>query len=158
MKIGSLKVDSARASAGAWVKDLPQGDDIELLVRGFTYEPYAAAVSLAVSKVGPEGRREGRPDGAILPHVQDKITGRAMAEHLVLDWRNINDDAGQPIPFDIEKALLWLTHPDYRPFNALASMACQEVERIGSTRVKAVEGNSSHASGITSVGANTPPS
>jgi hypothetical protein len=148
MKLSTLTVDSARATEGAWVKGLPGSDDLALKVRGYAYEPYALMVAAEASKVGPEGRAEGRPDGSIKRSVMDKITGRAMAAHILIDWANLKDDDGKDVPYDLEKAILYLTHPDYRPFNAFVDMAAQEVERKDSTRVTASLGNSSPASGI----------
>lgn len=141
MKLRSVTVNSTRANDGAWVSGLQGMDDLKLRVRGFTYEPYRATLAAETSKVGPEGRVDGRIDGAIKRPVMDKITGRAMAEHILLDWTNLFDDEGKPILYDIDQALTYLLHPDYRPFNAFVEMAAMEVERLDSTRVSASSGN-----------------
>lgn len=50
------------------------------------------------------------------PAITDRITARAIAETLLLDWKGIEDDAGQPVPYSQETALEWAEDPEYTSF------------------------------------------
>lgn len=156
MKITSLKVDSKRANEGAWVKDLPGMGDLRLRVRGWQYEPYQTEVAKESAKIGPSGRQENRADGPLLRPVFERITGLAMAAHLLLEWDGLQNPDGSALPYTLDDAITFLTHPDFRPFNAFVTMACSEVERLDSNRVQASVGNSSLASDIKSSGVSEP--
>lgn len=40
--------------------------------------------------------------GTMDPETQDKIFVRAISEHIVLGWENINDPSGEPIPYSVD--------------------------------------------------------
>jgi len=68
---------------------------------------------------------------------QDEITNRALIETVLLDWANIADDEGNPIPFDAELAASWIRDPDYENFRTAVMWAGNEVAEIGSENVEA---------------------
>lgn len=140
MDINALKVDSTRSANGDWIGNIPGMGDLRLKVRGFSSPAYRAAVSLEASKVPREKRMNGDIDGSILPDVMDKLTGRCMAALILMDWEGLND-GDTPMPFDPEKAIIFLTHPDYRYFRDAVIYAASAVEKIEANRTASVQGN-----------------
>src|SRR3954466_8769898 len=111
MKINSAKVNNAAIQSldGEWQGDLPELGDIAVLVRGLNNKQYRLLFEAKVRAL-PPGKRK---NGAVDPLERDRITGESMLEHVLLGWRGVEDDNGQPIPYSKDQARIYLTDPDY---------------------------------------------
>jgi hypothetical protein len=102
-KLSSIKTDLSKVADGVWVT---YGDtDIELLIASTESRPYKRA-----------------RDRLMKPHlrqVRKRMTGEeildvikpAVAKHILLDWRNLQDDDGQLISYSPEKAMEFFENP-----------------------------------------------
>lgn len=104
MEISGIN-DKTDLSDGTWVKDIPGLLGVELQVRSANYRPYVRARDRAL--------REAAPDMATIEgeEVFWSITGKAMAEHLLTDWRGLTV-GGKATRFDGGLAVQLLTSDD----------------------------------------------
>ena len=143
MKLTANKINSARREEGAWVKDLPDMEDLELKVRGVGNSDYRRMQTALLKTVPPKERRKG-----LLPATQDRIAVELQVETLLEDWKNVTDDAGKPIPFSKETAREILSNPDYEVFrNAVAYAAGVVAEDEEEGREEDVKNSSSASAG-----------
>jgi len=75
------------------------------------------------------------------PAVQDGITASAVASSMLHDWKNVEDEEGQPVPFSRELAVKWAADPVYSDFfgaiakegDLLAEEIAAERKRLGNS-------------------------
>ena len=53
----------------------------------------------------PYARYMAKHEGALPPGVDEDISRRCAAEAALMDWRDILDDDGNPMPFSVDNAL-----------------------------------------------------
>src|SRR5687768_6005127 len=88
MKISRLRTDQKKEAEGVWV---PVGEGLEIRVARIGNPAYEAFL-----------RRETRPvqravrAGMADPKAMEEISNRAMARHVLLDWRNLEDEVPDP--------------------------------------------------------------
>ncbi|MCB1499710.1 MAG: hypothetical protein KDK07_07945 [Bauldia sp.] len=145
MKINSLKTNAAAAAEGRWVKDLPGLGNIELKVRG-TNNPEFRRRQQAMYRALPPAKRN---KGVIDPVEQDRILGVCLLDHCLLDWRNVEDETGAPIPFSRAAAEPFLTDPDYSTFRDGVLTAASSVDDEDGEAEAETEKNSSRPSATT---------
>lgn len=108
MKLSSLKIDAAKLEKGDWVADIPGLGDIELKVRGLGNADHRKRQTELVTALP----RHKRKDVAEM----DSIDVRLLVETVLLDWRNVSDDAGEPVAFSAEAATSILSDPELVAF------------------------------------------
>lgn len=140
MDIKSVKVDAARGERGDWISDIPGMGDLRLQVRSFSCGDYQAFLAREFAAVPREQRVEGKVNAPLMPEVRDAIVNRGTAEIILLGWDNLTE-GGEPVPFSKERALEYLTNPDYRVFGEAVTYAGSVVERIREDEVQAATGN-----------------
>lgn len=116
-----MKVSSLRRSAfddGVWRELAEFG--IEVLVRSSEHPDYRRAVQAGMQ---PHAKRI-RNGGMVDPVQQDRITCRAVAKHLLLGWKGVEDDDGAAVEFTRERAAEWAEDPEYTQF-------FKAIERLG---------------------------
>ncbi len=96
-----------------------------------------------VRALPPSKRRAGVVD----PLEMDRINGICLARHSLSDWRNIEDEAGQPLAFSVEVAEKMLTDPDMKKLRDGVFMAASQVEDEDEEENQATEKNSDQPSG-----------
>ena len=109
MKLSEIRVDSTLVEGGEWIKDIPDMGELELRVRGIgntDYQQMQTKLYLAT----PRGERVG---GRLSPKAAARIQAQCLAATVLLDWKGITDDAGEPVPFSKGEALKLLQNPDY---------------------------------------------
>ncbi len=104
MKINAVKVDSALVEQGVWVGNIPEMDDVELLVRGWNNVAFRRMQQKLIRAL-PRSQRSGTQ---LDPKIQDQINAKCMRETILFGWRKIEDENDSPIPFSKEKAGEWL--------------------------------------------------
>jgi|CXWL01.1.fsa_nt_gi hypothetical protein len=110
-KISKFRRDPERAVSGRWCR---YREDVEVAVASTTQEEWKSEFRRAVKKV----RQEQALTAADDPPLGEVLLkcAPAMAKWLVKGWKNIEDDSGAPVPFSIEKASEYLSHPDAHEF------------------------------------------
>jgi hypothetical protein len=105
MDIGNLskKVD---LSEGEWIGDIPDMEGVELLVRSTNYKMFRVATAGLARRSGKKLRTDqGLVDFTV-------TTGKALSEHILLDWRGDVKEGGKTLKYDPKKALAILTADD----------------------------------------------
>lgn len=107
MKLGQIRVDTDRERDGAWV---PWLEDIELKIASTRSPRYVGFVRERVKALKREkGRRAQATDDIV-----EQVTKEGFAKHILLGWKNLQDDDETEILYNEEKALELLTDPRYR--------------------------------------------
>lgn len=145
MKINSAKVDNSaiQSEEGVWQGDLPELGDIAVLVRGLNNKQYRSKFEAMVRALPPNKRK----NGAVDPLERDRLTGLCMLEHVLLDWKNVQDDSGSDMPYSKDQAKVFLTDPDYQKFRDGVFVAASRVGEIAEVEDAATEKNSERPSG-----------
>lgn len=124
MELKAFKTDRKLRDEGVWVP-LPgrPNEEAEVKVRSEDYAPYRRALSRIVEETQSLGRFSRKNQGGMRlgdPVRFDQERGRAIAKHLLVDWRGFKGegftDDGSEIKFSPELAEKFLTHEDYRDF------------------------------------------
>lgn len=132
MKLSEIRVDSKRVEAGEWIKDIPDMGDLELLVRGIGNSDYQA-MQTKLYMATPRAERTG---GRLDNKAASRIQAQCLAATVLLDWKGVTDEQGEPVPFAKETALNLLKNPDYVAFRDGVVWAAGQV---GANRVEAIE-------------------
>lgn len=147
IKLSSVRANVRRENEGDWVP-IPEWPGVELRVRGFAYGPFQNAKSQLESKWA---RRNGGRDTVPFEEVY-RANGRLYAEYLLLDWKGIDDDAGNPIEYDDALGMQVLTDPAYRDLhdhiryatNKLSQTEIEFVERASGNLGRSSDGSLNH--------------
>lgn len=129
----NFKRDADAASAGRWFR---YREDIELRIAAASQAEWRADVRAAIKAERKPG--DGDPvldDEFMIRHA------RAIQRHLLRDWRNITDDADQPIPYSEAKALEYLTDPGMADLRTFILAKAGEAEAYHAAQIKAAAGN-----------------
>jgi len=110
----TFAVDEARLSTGVWrileaTTDFPVeaseiGDRCAVLVASMDNPRYRKTIE---AKMKPHVMRRGVE---IKPEIRERITAEAIAEVVILDWRNF-EIQGVVVPYSQQKAVEFLTEP-----------------------------------------------
>lgn len=137
MDISKIKIDSAKIEAGEWVKDIPGMGNLELRVRGLGSIAYREALAQRQRAI-PRDQRNA--DGSIPFRLSDEATAAAVADAILLDWRNV-EISGSPVHFSAAKAREYLANPDYSVFLDAVLFAASKVASDAALIEKALEKN-----------------
>ncbi|WP_419900650.1 hypothetical protein [Roseomonas sp. USHLN139] len=110
-KLSSFRLNKIALEQGEWISPGDEYDDLEIRTRGLT-DQYrdALAAKLRRAATGFGGDQSKIPGAIFRRHVVD-----ALREHVLLDVRNIEDDAGKPLAFaDFCKLLADVEYSDLR--------------------------------------------
>lgn len=107
-KLSSLKNNVAAEVAGVWV---PYAAGIEVKIARLGNPKYEAYLR----KLSAPHTRQLR-DGELDNTVAEELTKRAMARHILLDWRGMEDDDGNEMVYSEQLAFEVLSNPEYRDF------------------------------------------
>lgn len=142
MKISSLKIDSAKIEAGAWVNEIAGLPGVRLRVRGLGCSAYRDLQAKKIADLPRDVRVKGIPSATL-----QEIETECLVETILLDWRGIDsDEVGAdekpiPLPWSKETARLYLTDPDYLVLRGGVLYAAQVVADIGEADLKDDLGN-----------------
>jgi len=134
MKLSSLKIDSAKLEAGAWVKDLPGCGDLAVKVRSYESRAARDARAKATSDILFDRRKAG-----LSAADQDAVSAKVAAEALLIDVKNFTDDDGVELTVDQARALLG--DPDYAALLGAITWAASVMVEKGVAELAADVGN-----------------
>ena len=134
-KLSQLKHHHAAITEGEWIRVGDEYDDLEILTRGIT-DLYldAQAAKQRRAAVGFGGDVDRLPVA-----IRRKINVECLIAHVVLDVRNLTDDAGQPVSFAQFKELLH--GRDYTPLVSACFLAASQVGRRTAADLEEASGN-----------------
>lgn len=112
MDIQKIKKDAALITEGQWIGDIPGMGDLRLRVRGAS-SPRVVAVRARKQRAVP--RDERQRDGSLSIETTIRIETEVLHEAVLLEWDGLTD-GGEPVKYDADQALEWLTNPDFRDF------------------------------------------
>lgn len=119
MKLSSIKRDTNAAENGVWINKVHQDLDVKIASAG--NRKYIDALRAAM-----------KPYQRNIKSVSDdlflEIQNRCIAKHVLVDWRNLQDDNGVDIPYSYEKAYELLQDPENTDFRKLIVDLSEESE------------------------------
>jgi hypothetical protein len=133
IKLTTLKRDIKRQNEGDWIPipeltDAGTGEVPEFLVRGNNYGPYQLARQQVMQKFMRRGQVLPPPD------VSHRDYGKCVAQHLLLDWRNVAE------PFSRELAQELICDPA-SPMQDYVLRCSFEVAEVEQEFTKEASGN-----------------
>lgn len=137
MKISDVKIDATKFEHGAWVDNIPEMGNLRLKVRGINNASWRRLQATMIAAV-PRAKKIG---GRIDPEEQDRITATCLRKACLLDWENLENDDGAPIPYSDEVAGKLLTDPATQRFRDAVSWAANTVADEDAEAVKGTVGN-----------------
>jgi hypothetical protein len=134
MKISELEVDQKIVEEGKWVSNIPELTGVRLKVRGANNKDWRRTAQRLINAVP----RKQRVNGMLDPDEADRISAAILLMTGLLDWEGIEDDAGQPIPYDKKKAAQYLAGERFR---AGVQFACEQVAQGIEEEIEEIAGN-----------------
>jgi hypothetical protein len=144
MKFTDLKTNPAAANEGRWQKDIPGMGNIELFVRSTNNPEYRRRMQ-AMARALPPSKKKG---GSIDPVEMDRINGVCLLDHSLSDWKNVEGENGEAVPYSYDQAKVFLTLPEWSFFRDGVFVAASTVEEEDREADAATEKNSAAPSAI----------
>lgn len=132
-----MKVNSAAVQSGRWVSIGKYFSGVEVKVRGFKNKDYQRELLRMMSDVPLADRVKIASD----PEFSDKLDIELAASCILLDWRGLEDDNGEPLAFSRDKAFEILSDPDYIEFREAVDFAAKIVGKDELVEAEAVSKN-----------------
>jgi hypothetical protein len=133
MKLEDRMIDIEKREEGAWVKDIPEFNGVELLICGSGNKKWARLQKKLFDAIP----RQRRISGTVLPDELLLLQGKLILETALLDWRGIENGNGEPIPYSKEQAAKYLTDPRFEPFIKACVWAADVVAESGNAEIEA---------------------
>lgn len=140
--ISKLAVDPQKEKDGVWF-DGPNG--LRLRVARLSNPEYQEAIQ----KLGRPYMRQIR-NNTIAAADLNRITVKALAKHILLDWENLLDENDEVVPYSVAKAEEYLRR--YPEFVQMVEDYAQGLDAFQADAQEDAEGNSSAASSGSSDG------
>jgi hypothetical protein len=100
MKISDFLRDEEREEGGVWV-EIAEGLEIKIAALGSVkFEQHLRRIS--------KRHRVAARRGVLSEETAEDLMKQAMARHVVLDWRNLQDEDGSDVPYSEAAALEYL--------------------------------------------------
>lgn len=132
MKLSTIKKDVNAAEQGVWVNGVL--GDLDVKVASAGNRKYIESLRNALK---PYQRNLKNIDDEVFAEIQNKC----VAKHVLLDWRNLQDDAGNDIPYSYEKAFELLNDPENEEFRKLVISLSEEAEVFRKEALESLAGN-----------------
>lgn len=116
----SFRRDARAMQQGAWINPGPEYDGLEIKCRYLGFD-YADAVALKTRQAARLAGGENR----LTAEQRSRINLDAMIETALQGVRGLQDDSGQPVPFDA--FIEMLRDPGYGQLATLAFQCCLQV-------------------------------
>tara|TARA_R100000152_G_C6770739_1_gene197026 strand:+ start:646 stop:1107 length:462 start_codon:yes stop_codon:yes gene_type:complete len=146
-KLNSLKADSVAESEGVWVT---WDHGVELKIARLNNPSFQAEIRKLTAPLTKRIRAGQVPDDEM-----EALSQKAMASHILVGWRNIEDEDGKPLKYTPKRAHELLTDPGLRDLYQFVLTQANERELFRLQTEEDSRGNSSASSSGASSGANT---
>lgn len=134
MKFSDIaSVDPEVVEQGGWVSNIPELAGVRLKCRGFGNKAWRRQAQILTNAV-PRNKRTPVMD----PDENDRINSILLLNHGILDWDGIEDDDGNPIPYEKKKAAEYLKVTRFRDG---ALYACAQVSEGLIDEAEEIAGN-----------------
>ena len=134
-KLSAIRTDLQRAENGTWV---PFAEGIEVCIASLNSERFKAARRRLLK---PHLRQLRAGTGEAGEKILELIKP-AVARFIVVDWRNLQDDDGRPIPYSADKCLELFGDPTLQDFYAWVLNTAGESELFRQELLDDAEKNS----------------
>lgn len=105
-RLSSLKADSRKEVEGVWMS---WEHGVSLLIARLNNPGFQAHVRKAT-----RSKTKAIRQGSISDEEMERVSLEAIAHHVLLGWKNIEDDDGNPLEYSPETALELLSDPGLR--------------------------------------------
>ena len=146
-KLNTLKADSAKESDGVWVS---WEHGVELKIARLNNPNFQAEIRKLTAPLTKKIRSGQVADGEM-----EALSQKAMASHVLVGWRNIEDEDGKPLKYTPKRSLDLLTDPGLRDLYQFVLTQANERELFRLETVADSRGNSRASSSGASSGAST---
>ena len=131
MKLSAMRTDSTKEVEGAWI-DCEEGLRLKIARHGnVKYDEAIRTLSV------PYQRR--LMNNTLSQATMEEIECKAMANHILKGWENLQDDDGKEIPYTPEKAFELLT--TVRDFFKMVRALAQNADNYRTEVIKEAVGN-----------------
>lgn len=137
-KLSSFKVDVARETEGV---ERPFRNGVVLRVARLNNPAFMDCLRAEARKL-----RETLKVDELTPAQLDSCHAIARGRHILMGWSNFEDDAGQPIPYSVERSIEIFTDPAMHDVADAALIMSNQGEYFLATSARALLGNSAAAS------------
>lgn len=127
-KLSQTRSDKKKQNDGVWV---PYESGIELLIARFGNTKYDEYVRTEVDSMTTLLRRD------LTAQETNEIVKRATAKHILLDWKNVDDDDGKPLSYSPEVGLKILCDEEYRDLYRFISFTAANAQNYRVDALKA---------------------
>lgn len=125
MKLSALR--SEITDEGTWT-ELPEFRGVSVCVRTTDHPEYTRDINMGLERRSRAARKD--------PNVRNEIVMRAVAKHLLLDWKGVTDDDDAAVPFERDTVVGWAK--DLRNYGrflgAVLSASVQVTEELAEAR------------------------
>jgi hypothetical protein len=135
MRIKQIKQVQQNIEKGGWVGDLPNLPGVALKVRGL--------FNSDASRIFGEIRASMPEEEFKKPEIQEAVDIRLLHETVLVDWHGVEDDDGEPLPFDPDLAEDLLSDPETAVFRRATTYAASNVAQQGRDTLEEITKNSS---------------
>jgi hypothetical protein len=132
MRISKFRTDRRAEEDGVWVD---AGEGLQLRIARAGNPRFLEALRRLGAPLLPQVRT-----GTISEEASEDVLCRAMAEAILLNWGNLQDDDGKDIPYSREKAYQLLL--EVRDFRLLVTELSQNVNLYRGEQTQRIVGNS----------------
>ena len=132
-KLTQFQGDVAREEQGVWVE---YAAGVEFRIARLNNPAYQKCLRKLLKADGRRFRRRRPTD-----ENAEKLTNRALAQHVLVDWRNLEDEDGSPIPYSVEKALEILSDPQYHDIRDFVVEVATDSDVFAAEEREDAEGN-----------------
>lgn len=119
MKLSKIKKDTVAAESGVWINKVLDDLDVKICSAG-----NSKYLNILRQLMKPYQRSYKSMDDSVFLEIQNK----AIAKHILVDWRNLQDDEGNEIPYSEQKAYELLQDPENEEFRKLIVSLSEESE------------------------------
>lgn len=131
MRISKFRTDRRAEEDGVWVD---AGEGLQLRIARWGNPRYQEAMRRLGSPLLPQIKT-----GTISEQASEEVLCKAMAETILLEWKNLQEEDGSEIKYSREKALELLR--DVRDFRALVVDLSQNVNLFRAEQARDIVGN-----------------
>lgn len=140
-KLTNFRSDSKARNEGEWRSPGEEFEDLEVRVRGLSYDKYQDALAARQRKAA---QSLGGDVSKLPAAIARRIVIDCLNDFIVLDVRNLEDASG---PVDVERFKVLLQNPDYDQLVSGVIRAAAQVGQQKPEDLLAALGNSVSASG-----------